>query len=165
MPAGTGFQPVPDHLIITRRDLPHWQLGNSTYFLTFRLRRGLPPLDPAECRLTLDAILFWHSVRWRMHCATVMPDHVHVLASPLATDSGWVSLSTILHSVKGYSARRINQRRERRGHLWQSETFDRIVRSEAEYQQMARYVLENAVRSGLVEQGEDYDGFWTDSPG
>src|SRR5713101_4754476 len=33
---GTGFQPVQRDLFITRRNLPHWQMGGSTYFVTFR---------------------------------------------------------------------------------------------------------------------------------
>ena len=34
----TGFQPVQGDLFITRRNLPHWQMGGSTYFVTFRTR-------------------------------------------------------------------------------------------------------------------------------
>ncbi len=118
-----------------KRNLPHWQLGGSSYFLTFRLQSGVKPqLDSGERSVVKRAILHWHQVKWHVHVLTVMPDHAHVLASPLqSAPTEWHSLSTILHSVKRHSARRINQARARQGKLWQAETYDRIVRDGAEF--------------------------------
>jgi len=108
-----------------------------------------------------QAILFWHEIRWSVHLVTIMPDHVHILATPLkSTADQWFSLSGILHSVKRHSAREINRRRRRIGELWQSETFDRIVRDSAEFDEKANYILQNAVKAGLAEDGWQYDGFW-----
>jgi len=90
-----------------------------------------------------------------------MPDHVHILARPLEKSKDqWYSLSAILHSVKRDSARAINRLRNRRGPLWQPESFDRIVRDEEEFLEKANYILGNALRAGLVEDGWLYDGFW-----
>lgn len=94
---------------------------------------------------------------------TVMPDHVHIVATPLEVAKGaWFSLSSILHSVKRHAARTINMSRGTSGALWQSETFDRIIRDHVEYDKKANYILQNAVKAGLAEGGWGYDGFWCD---
>jgi hypothetical protein len=60
-----------------------------------------------------------------------MPEHVHVLARPLEAVPGeWYSLPEILHSVKRHSSLVVNRRRGREGTLWESESFDHIVRNE-----------------------------------
>ena len=111
-----------------------------------------------------DAILFWHPKKWRAHVLTVMPDHAHVLALPLISGPNeWYSLSGIMHSIKGHSARQINVLRERQGKLWQAETYDRIVRDEAEFGEKAQYILTNALKRGLVVDPREYDGLWCES--
>lgn len=154
-------------LRITRRNLPHWTMGGATYFVMFRLhgRPGQPaPLTTWERAIVAEGILFWHSAKWRVHTFTVMPDHVHLLATPCATRSGqWHALSPILHSVKSYPANTINQYRGTRGRLWQTESFDRIVRDAAEFDEKARYILNNAVKADLIADGWLYDGFWCDT--
>lgn len=146
-----------------KRDLPHWQTGGSTYFLTFRLYKPETalPLTAEERAITKAAILSVHERLWHVHVLTVMPTHAHVLATPLQQSPGkWYSLSMILQRVKGGSAYQINAYRRSTGHIWQRESFDRIVRDEAEYIEKATYILNNAVKAGLAEDGCLYDGFW-----
>ena len=163
----TGLQPARETLSTTKRNPPHWQLGGSTYFLTFHTHSGVKPaLNMEERALVKESVLHWHHVRWRVHVLTVMPDHVHLLATPLQqTATEWFSLSSILQSVKRYSARQVNIGRERHGRLWQAETYDRIVRDEKEYEEELQYILANAQRSGLVMDPWQYDGFWCESMG
>jgi len=164
MPSRDVSDVVGPALHITRRNLPHWQLGGCTYFITFRLKGGAgfqPALAPKERQVVKESILYWHKRKWAVHALTVMPDHVHILATPREKTAGqWFSVSAILHSVKRQSARRINHLRGRRGALWRPESFDRIVRDESEFDEKANYILGNAVRAGLVEDGWSYDGFW-----
>ena len=160
-----GLKPVQATLTSTKRNLPHWQYGGSTYFLTFRLHpRAGAHLNARERAEVKRALLHWHQKRWRVHVLTVMPDHTHVLASPLqSAPAEWYSLSAILHSVKRHSARQINQARGRQGRFWQTETYDRIVRDEAEFDEKAQYILYNALKRGLVENPWEYDGFWCEA--
>jgi hypothetical protein len=154
---------VTHDLHVRRRDLPHWQAGGSTYFLTFRLYKPetASPLTAEERAITKSAILSAHERLWRMHMLTVMPTHAHVLATPLQQSPGkWYSLSMILQRVKGGSAYQINAHRHSQEQIWQCESFDRIVRDEAEYVEKATYILNNAVKAGFVEDGWEYDGFW-----
>jgi putative transposase len=51
-------------------------------------------------------------------------------------------------------------RRRRSGPLWQKETYDRIMRDRQEFDEKAGYILNNAVKAGIVSDGWEYDGFW-----
>ena len=157
------FQPAHEiggSLFRRYRRLPHWQLGGSTYFLTFPLI-AKAALLAEERALVRAAVLHWYGTRWTVHVLSVMPDHVHLLATPLESSPGhWHSLSGILQSVKGYSARGLNKRWGTTGPVWQSETYDRIVSDAAEFEEKAAYILNNAVTAGLSEDGWEYDGFW-----
>ena len=87
-----------------------------------------------------------------------MPDHVHLLMTPheIAPET-WVSLGEILQSIKGFSARTINEARGVRGPLWMDENWDRIVRNEREYEERWNYITNNPEKVGL---GENYRWLW-----
>ena len=72
------------------------------------------------------------------HC--VMPNHTHLLIRPLPG----FELEGILHSLKSYTAKRINSVVAREGTVWQSESYDRIVRDGLELARTERYIRNNA---------------------
>ena len=152
---GTGFQPVSSFKI-TRRNLPHWQEPNRTYFLSWRCATS-ENLTLEERKTVLDALRYWDGQKWTVYAAVVMPDHVHVLAQPLPQGEGKTfDLGEILHSVKSFSAHRINRMRERHGSVWQDERYDRIVRDDKEFQEKWEYIRNNPVKNGLCQRPEDY---------
>jgi hypothetical protein len=51
--------------------------------------------------------------------------------------------------VKSFSAKRINRNEGRTGHLWQVESFDRIVRNDRELKRYERYIEENPKKANL----------------
>jgi len=83
--------------------------------------------DPRIAKIVCDAIRFFESKRYRLFAWCVMPNHVHVVFSPLPG----FELESILHSWKSFSAKEVNQRLKRQGHFWQREYFDHLVRSES----------------------------------
>jgi REP element-mobilizing transposase RayT len=154
-PGGTGFQPVQSFQI-TRRNLPHWQEPGRVYFITWRCQNG-KFLSPKERTITLEALRYLDRLKWTVYAAVVLPDHVHVLAQPLCQDdSGAFDLGEILHSVKRFSARKINQARGNEGSLWQNERFDRIVRDDEEFLEKWQYIRNNPLKTGLALYPEDY---------
>ncbi|MFI4861545.1 MAG: REP-associated tyrosine transposase, partial [Phycisphaerales bacterium JB063] len=162
---GTGILPVVPPITVDqtlargRRNLPHWEQGGSTYFITFRVKRG--ELTGAERRIALEAARHWHGERMDLHAAVVMPDHVHLLLTPRRADEeNWHSLSSLLHSIKSFSANQINKARGATGPLWQDESFDRIVRDEDEFYEKWNYIRSNPVKSGLTDEGGQYDWLW-----
>ncbi|MEJ2672962.1 MAG: hypothetical protein P8168_12340 [Deltaproteobacteria bacterium] len=140
----------------TRRNLPNWQQPGSIYFITWLLQEE-KILSPEERTIVLKSILYWDKVKWTVHAAVVMPNHVHVITQPLfLSDGGAVNLSGIIRSVKTFSARTIHARRGIRGTSWQDERYDRFIRDEAELLQKWQYLRHNPVERGLVAKPEDY---------
>ena len=158
---GTGFPACAqkDELCINRRNLPHWQLPGSTYFITFRLKSGI--ISDDERKIVLDAIKHFHKIRYWVTATVVMPDHIHLMLKPVVSESnGEFSLSKILQGIKGFSAREINKTRGTKGALWQDESFDRIVRDYDECLEKWNYIRLNAVKTGLCQAPEDYPYLW-----
>jgi len=139
-----------------RHHLPHWQLGGSYYWLTSRSGRG--ELPPSARQIMRDTLKYDHGRRYDLIAAVVMPDHVHAVLRPLQREPGrWFDLAEILKLVKGVSARRINQLLATTGQVWFSETWDRIIRNEDEYNTFLRYLVNNPVKRELVSAPEDYE--------
>ena len=76
---------------------------------------------------------------YRLRDFVVMPNHVHVLATPL----GETQLSETLQAWKSVSSHRINKALGRKGEFWQKESFDHIVRSEAQFERLRAYIQHN----------------------
>jgi|GEM_PF-31432 len=151
--------PLQATKVIYRKDnLPHIQVPGATYFITFRTYNHRVLSDPAR-KIVLDAILFWDEKRWKVFSAVVMPDHVHIVAKPLVRqeDNYW-DLSEILHSVKSYTANEVNKLEQQSGtRVWQTESYDRIIRDNKELAATLAYVHHNPVKAGLVKKSEDYE--------
>lgn len=154
-PGGTGVSPVHSFKI-TVRNLPHWQMPGSVYFITWRCK-DYQVLSPEERTTTLEAIKYWEGRKWTVYAAVVMPDHVHLLSKPLALHGGgFVDLAEIIHSIKSYTGHEISKKRGTTGSIWQDERFDRIVRDEAEFLEKWQYLRDNPVKNELAENPEDY---------
>jgi REP element-mobilizing transposase RayT len=154
-----GFRPVdpwksPER-IEARRHLPHLQTPESTYFVTFRCRKSLLLSDAAK-EIVMSAIRHWNGLRLDVDAAVVMPDHVHLIFRI----PGGLSLSTVLQSLKGYSARAINELLGRKGPFWLDESFDHIIRHEQEWEEKIAYIRENPVTRGLAANWREYRWLW-----
>jgi hypothetical protein len=83
----------------------------------------------------------------------------HILCQPLPEPTApgcFHTLEAILHSVKGHSAWRINQRTGYRAPLWECESFDREIRNRADFWRVAIYIANNPAKDGLAPQPRDY---------
>ncbi|MDC9725206.1 MAG: transposase [Gammaproteobacteria bacterium] len=88
----------------------------------------------------------------------VMADHIHWLIQ-LKNES----LDKILHAFKGVSAKQVNQYLGTQGKLWQAGYHDHAVRKEEDLPNIARYIVANPLRAGLVNKVGDYplwDAVW-----
>ena len=143
-----------------RRRLPHYQKADTPVFATFRkgTRQGLPE---AARSLVLQRCLYGDGSRFHLYAVVVMPEHVHLLMTPLRDPQGnMFCLSEILRGIKGASARSVNQLLGGSGPLWQEESFDHVLRSEESFQQKIEYIRQNPVRRGLVKTPEEYRWLW-----
>ena len=143
-----------DELTITKRNLPHWFINNSVYFITFRTKKIT--LSEEERCSVLRHIVEGNNKYYTLFVAVVMPDHCHLIVKP---DKNY-SLSRILKGIKGVTARNINKIRCKKGSLWLDESFDRIIRNEEELKEKMEYILFNPVKKGLIEDPLLYKGLY-----
>ena len=94
----------------------------------------------------------------------VMPDHLHWLVQLHPQRSR----SAVVRSVQGSSALEINRIRQKRGAVWQVGFHDHGLRREEDLQDVARYVVCNPLRAGLVRRVNEYslwDAVWVAESG
>jgi len=144
-----------------RRKLPHLQCDQKPHFVTFcTYQRWILP----ECvrAIVLESCLHDNGTNFDMKIAVVMPDHVHMIFTPLVDleAKAVCSLAQIMDAIKGASAHRINGTLGRRGRVWQTESFDHVLRSSESLDAKIAYLLENAVRRGIVNIWSDYPWIW-----
>lgn len=85
----------------------------------------------------------------------LMPDHLHWLFQL----NGPIGLSTVVKVFKGRSARHLRLHMPCDLPIWQKGFHDHALRSEEDIVQVARYIVANPLRAGLVERIGDYP-FW-----
>jgi REP element-mobilizing transposase RayT len=64
-----------------------------------------------------------------------------------------------VNNVKANSARRINALKSRNERIWQKGFYDRALRSDEAVVAVARYIVANPLRAGIVESVGEYP-FW-----
>ncbi len=85
----------------------------------------------------------------------LMPDHLHWLLQL----KGPIALSAVIKIFKGRSARQLGLRMDTGGAVWQPGFHDHALRQEEDVLKVARYIVANPLRAGLVERIGDYP-FW-----
>ncbi len=105
--------------------------------------------------------LFENNRTVHMHAFVVMPNHVHLLFTPLVDNNGEPhSVAKIMKGIKGASSHSVNKLLKRRGFLWEPESFDRIIRSDADFEAKMIYIIGNPFSAGLCSNPEDYPWLW-----
>ena len=74
-----------------------------------------------------------------------MPDHTHLVLTPLYDGSGFYSIAEIMQDIKSVSAHRINRALNRVGQIWQHESFDHVLRREESIEAKGQYICVNSL--------------------
>jgi putative transposase len=74
------------------------------------------------------------------------------------------TVSEIMHSLKRYTARKANEILMRSGPFWQDESYDHVIRDEAELERIIQYVIYNPAKAGLVKNWRDWKWSYTKFP-
>ncbi len=89
--------------------------------------------------------------RWVCHAYCLMTNHFHLLvATPEA------NLSRGMRQLNGLYTQRFNRAHERVGHVLQGRYGAVLVERDAHLLELARYVVLNPVRAGLIVEAENY---------
>jgi len=115
-------------------------------------RTGPLSLGRSEiAEVVVDAIHYRDLRQYQLHSYVVMPNHVHLLMTPL------VEVSKAMQSLKRFTAREGNRILGVTGQsFWQDESYDRRVRNETELQRIAHYIEMNPVKAGLATTPEEF---------
>jgi REP element-mobilizing transposase RayT len=146
-----------------RRNLPHIEKDGASYFVNFSTRNDF--VLPEEARtLIFNHCLFENARKVHMHAFVVMPDHVHMLFTLMESEMGEpYSLAEIMQRIKGVSSHSVNKLLGRKGSLWEAESFDRIPRSDADFEYRMLYIVQNPIAAGLAKGPDDYRWAWRES--
>ena len=130
------------------------------YLLTAVTHQRQPVFtDWRAARLAIAEMRAIHEAKLAESLAWVlMPDHLHWLVV-----IGDIPLQTLMQRIKSRSAIAINQACQRHGRLWQKSFYDRALRRDEDLQSVARYIVANPLRAGLVKRLGDYplwDAAW-----
>jgi len=128
--------------------------GQAYHITTITLDRRPVFSDLRSARLLINAL---RAAQSRDEATTlafvVMPDHLHWLLQ-LEADS---SLSAVVGAVKAVTAHGLGAR------VWQGGFHDHALRKEEDLAKLARYIVANPLRAGLVQRVGDYphwDAVW-----
>ena len=98
-----------------------------------------------------------------LHAAVIMPEHAHLLLTPMRNADGWpFPLKDILKLIKGPAARSVNLLNRTCGALWQDESFDHVLRSNESFDEKLEYIRQNPARRGLATRPEEYEWLWVE---
>ncbi|MNJ50514.1 Transposase IS200 like protein [compost metagenome] len=139
-----GRVSIPGQLYLLTTTVEH----RRPIFRDFDLARLLV----AQLRYAQDKCLA-RSLAW-----VVMPDHLHWLV-----ELQQETLEVLMRRMKSRSTCLINRSQQSRGRLWQQGFHDRALRREDDVQAVARYIVGNPLRAGLVSRIGDYphwDAIW-----
>lgn len=88
---------------------------------------------------------------WLLHAYCLMNNHYHLLIeTPLP------NLSSAMRQLNGVYAQRFNRRHDRVGHVFQARFAALLVQHERHLLGVARYIVLNPVRAGLVSHPADW---------
>lgn len=88
-----------------------------------------------------------------LYAACLLPEHLHAIVSPRN--------KAVPRWVKNFKSYSMQQVRVTCGESigWRPDYYERILRSEIEFQETARYILDNPVEAGLCADSSDWP--WT----
>ncbi|UQY34390.1 transposase [Pseudomonas fulva] len=143
-----------EHSAGHRLRLGRWSVPGQYYLITTVTAHRKPIFNDFHLARMLiriiqqDALAGSHTTL----CYVVMPDHLHWLF-----DLRQGTLSNLVGRVKSLSAKYYG------GKIWQKGFHDHALRKEEDVLDVARYIVANPIRAGLVTRAGDYphwDAIW-----
>lgn len=120
----------------------------GTYFITaptYNRRRVFQVT--ANCDLFLKTLEHYRP-SYRLHAYVLMPDHVHLLLTPIEG----ITIERCMQLIKGGFSHRMSSKTP----VWQRGFSDHRIRDESEFLAHLRYIHENPVAARFVDKPEDY---------
>ena len=132
----------PTHGVFTNKHIP------TIVFLTVCTKDHQQWLTTTEVHGLLR-VIWKQATAWLVGKYVIMPDHVHLFVAPGTKEisfDNWVQ----------YWKSQFSKQHKNPANRWQTDHWDRRLRSWENYRKKWEYVCHNPVRHGLVEQVEDW---------
>lgn len=143
---------------IWRGRLPHWRADDVTYYVTFRHGR---PLSEGERQWLFAEIMRAQGKQLDYRIVCVLPNTTEVMFKVSAESDGRpVELARIIEAAKRKAGKKVVKSTGERFPPFFAESYDRIVRDEAEFEERWLAILESPVRAELSEDPEEYPALW-----
>lgn len=140
-----------ENFTIWRQRLPHWRADNVDYWVTFRYRRML---EGFERRALIGALLKPEGSRWNLEILYVGAEHAHFIVSVNPGPDGRpYELSEVVERAKKKAEKVILKKTGERFGPFYGESYDRILRDDAEHEERWQAIFEEATND---PEGEDY---------
>ena len=168
------------------KKLPHVTQTNAIQFVTFRTQASVASYlrqnnikstsNTAKAQFHLDQYLdncdagalfygdlitalihFFKSkdnVEYELIAVSVMPNHIHLMFKQLQI------LSSIMHHIKGGTGHLVNKYLNQSGWLWDKGYFDKVIRSEKQFQVTYDYIRNNAYKANLNDASKRFYGVY-----
>jgi len=133
-------------------------IGRFTYFLTLCVRERATVFRQ---QAMVDLVLMQIRRTAREHGFSIaaycfMPDHVHLLVEGSSGTSDLRAFAKLARQRAGGLYARATG-----SSLWQRGYYDRVLRRSDDISRFTKYIVENPVRAGLVENANDYPYVWS----
>jgi putative transposase len=134
--------------------LPRYAIAEQPQHIMLRSRDGQPVFhedqDYQYFHDCLEAAAYNYALR--VHAYVLMPDHVHILATPGNADSVARTVQSIGRNYVQY----FNECYGGSGTLWEGRYRATVIDAGSYLLSCSRYIEENPVRNGLVGHPRDY---------
>jgi putative transposase len=126
--------------------------GGSAYFISTQTAERKPFFRHERwARLMLAVLRHYHGPGYALHAFVIMPDHLHLLLSPVETVEKSVQL------IKGGFSFRAKREFNWTGAIWQPGFADHRIRNEEDWEQHIEYIRRNPVAARLVTDPIHYE--------
>jgi putative transposase len=102
-------------------------------------------------RLMLSTIDHYCETGYTLHAFVIMPDHLHLLFTPVE------SVEKAVQLIKGGFSFRAKRELGWSGEIWQPGFTDHRIRDEEDWQHHLSYIQNNPVNAHLVSNAADYE--------
>src|SRR2546430_10424227 len=122
----------------------------QTYMVTSTRDRQGHFRNERWARLLIDTLYHYRGSAYLLHEFVIMPDHIHVLITPLT------NVEKAVQFIKGGFSYRAKKELSSNLEVWQKGFSDHRIRDARDYAELILYICQNPVGARLCEIAEDF---------
>jgi len=138
-----------------RGRLPHWRADDVTYYATFSYRRDL---DEEEMQILFAELLKRLARGLNLILLATFPDKTEMVFRDRGKD-----FTDTIEKAKVKAGKLLIEKSGERWPPYSTESFDRIIRDEDEYEETWTRIIDTCGESDIEDEDGDYPFIWTDS--